>query len=134
MNLKVLLTVYAVLMAGGGAAYLVVPSALMSLIGLPPLDFLEIMLMRGFGAMSIGVGVMCWTARTAEASKARDALILGLTVISGLFAVVTVLTGIAGEGRLVGGPWLIWSQAAFWALFTVLFIVAGRRAMSAPNS
>ncbi len=102
----------------------------MSLIGLPPLDFLEIMLMRGFGAMSIGVGVMCWTARTAEASKA---LILGLTVINGLYAVVAVLPVIAGRGSL-----FVWTETAWFVLFAVLFIVAGRRArvpegQSAPS-
>ena len=131
MKLKMLLTVYAVLMAGPGAAYLVAPSGLMSLIGVQPLDYVEILLMRTIGALAIGVGVMCWTARTAEASKARDALILGLTVISGIFAVVAVLVAI--DGRMVGGPWAMWTQAVFWVLFTVLFIVVGRRAMSAPR-
>ena len=132
MNLKMLLSVYAVLTAVNGAAYLVDPSALMSLIGVAPLDFLEIMLMRGIGTMAIGLAVMCWAARAAEASKARDALILGLIVMNGLGAVVAVLTGIAAEGRLVGGPWLVGASAAFQALFMVLFIVAGRRARSAP--
>ena len=73
---------------------------------------------------------MCWNARTAEASKARDALILGLAVINGLLAVVAVLTGMAAAV----GHWLLWAHAALYALFTVLFIVTGRQAMSAPTA
>ncbi len=129
MNLKMLLSVYAVLMAVVGAGLLVVPSAFMSLYLVPPLDVLETGLARIIGAVSIGLGVMCWTARTAEASVARDALILGLTVVNGLSAVVAVLAGMAA-----GGNWSIWADAALLGLFMVLFIVTGRQAMSAPTA
>ena len=82
--------------------------------------------MRSYGVMCIGVGLMCWTARTAEASKS---LILGLTVINGLYAAVAVLSAMAGRGSL-----FVWADTALFVLFTVLFIVLGRRAMSAHNS
>ncbi len=129
MNLKMLLSIYAVFMAVVGAGFLIVPSAVMSLYLVPPLDVLETSLARSIGAMAIGLGVMCWTARTAEASKARDALILGLTVVNGLSAAVAVLTAVAA-----GGNWSIWADAVLLALFMVLFIVTGRRAMSAPTA
>ena len=125
MNLKMLLTVYAVLMVGMGVPNLVVPSMVASLSGFPPLGSLGILQSRSFGALAIGIGVMCWTARKAEASKARDALILGLAVINGLIAVVALLPAIAGEGSLV-----VWADTTLWALLTVLFIVAGRRGRS----
>ena len=130
MNLQMLLSVYTVFLTAPGAALLVVPSVVFSrLYGAQPLDVLEISLARSIGALAIGLGVMCWTARTAEASKARDALILGLTVVNGLGVVVTVLAGMAG-----GGNWLIWTEAALLALFTVLFIVTSGQAMSAPTA
>ena len=129
MNLKMLLSVYAALMAVSGAAFLVVPSAVPSMFGVRPWDGAEIFLTRIIGALLIGLGVMCWTARTAEASKARDALILGLTVVSGLFTVLSVLIGISNAAN-----WRIWAAAAFHALVTVLFIVTGRQAMSAPTA
>ena len=129
MNLKMLLSVYTVFMATG-VALLVVPSVVMSLYGVRPLDVLETGLARTIGALAFGLGVVCWNARTAEASKARDALILGLTVINGLLAVVAVLTGMAAAV----GHWLLWAHAALYALFTVLFIVTGRQAMSAPTA
>ena len=47
--------------------------------------------MRSWGVMALGVGVMCGTARTAEASKARDALILGVIVINALNAVIAAI-------------------------------------------
>ncbi len=129
MNLKMLLSVYTVFMATG-VALLVVPSTVMSLYGVSSPDVLETALARIIGALAFGLGVVCWNARTAEASKARDALILGLTVINGLLAVVAVLTGMAATV----GHWLIWADAAIYALFTVLFIVIGRQAMSAPTA
>ena len=86
--LKILLTIQTVWMLVLGVPHLVVPSAVAGLNGAGPVDSLEILGMRSYGVMCIGVGVMCWTARTAEASKA---LILGLTVINGLRAAVAVL-------------------------------------------
>ena len=127
MNLKMLLSVYGIFMATGVAA-LVVPSAVMSLYGVPSLGVLETGLARTIGALAFGLGVVCWTARKAEASEARDALILGLTVMNGLLAVVAVLTGMAV------GHWLLWVDAVIYVLFTVLFIVIGRHAMSAPTA
>ena len=128
MNLKMLLSVYGALIAVSGAAFLVVPSTVMSLYGVSSPDVLETALARIIGAANIGLGVMCWAARSAEASKGRDALILGLTVVNGLWAVVAVLAA------MDAGLWLLWGHATVFALVAVLFIVAGRRAMSAPTA
>ncbi len=126
MNLKILLTVYAVYMVSIGVQNLVAPSLVSSLTGTtPPGSFL---LMRSWGVVVLGVGVMCGIARTAEASKARDALILGVILINALNAVIAALP------LLGGGSLLMWADTALWALFAVLFIVAGRRATSAPTS
>ncbi len=126
--LKILLTIQTVWMLVLGVPHLVVPSALAGLMGQGPVDSLDIVGMRSYGVMLIGVGVMCWAGRRAEASKARDALILGLTVINGLYAVVAVLPVRAGRGSL-----LVWADTALFALFTVLFIVAVATGKSAPN-
>ena len=129
MNLRMLLSVYAVFLGASAAVFLVVPSAVPSMFGVRPWDGVEIFLTRIIGALLTGLGIMCWTARTAEASKARDALILGLTVVSGLFTVLGVLIGISTAAN-----WRVWAAAAFHALVTVLFIVIGRQAMSAPTA
>ncbi len=124
--MKILLTVYAVYMVSIGVQNLVAPSLVSSLTGMaPPGSFL---LMRSWGVQALGVGIMCWTARTAEASRARDALILGVIVINALNAVIAAIP------LLGGGSLLSWADTALWALFAVLFIVAGRRARWAPDS
>ncbi len=124
MNLKILLSVYAVYMVSIGVQNLVAPSLVSSLTGIaPPGSFL---LMRSWGVQALGVGVMCWIARTAEASKARDALILGVIVINALNAVIAAIP------LLGGGPLLSWADTALWTLFAVLFIVAGRRGDVGP--
>ncbi len=125
MNLKILLTVYAVYMVSIGVQNLVAPSLVSSLTGMaPPGSFA---LMRSWGVVVLGVGVMCGIARTAEASKARDALILGVIVINALNAVIAALP------LLGGGSLLMWADTALWALFAVLFIVAVATGKSAPK-
>ncbi len=130
MNLKILLTVYAIWMVGNGVTFLVFPSAVLDFLGVPTPTRFEILLQQTWAATVLGVGVMCWAARTAEASKARDALILGLTVINGLSAMMAMLPILDGDGR---GNLLSWLDTAPWALFTVLFIVARRQAGRPPT-
>ena len=127
MNLKTLLSIYAIILALSGVGTLVLPSRMLDLYGAPPLNPLETGLAQLIGAVTLGLAVMCWTARTAEASKARDALILGLITMHGFGTMVVVLMALSLEAN-----WLIWAHVGFFALFTVLFIVTGRRAMSAP--
>ncbi len=126
MNLKMLLSVYAVFLGVGAAAFTVGPSVVMSVFGNPPLDERETFLAWMASAPLIGLAIICWTTRLAEASKTRDAVILGLTVVSGLFTVLGVLAGIANYGN-----WVVWAATAVHVSFTVLFIVTGRQAMSA---
>ena len=68
---------------------------------------------------------MAWTGRAGEAGKARDAIVLGLTVLNALSAVVAVVPALSG---VFNG--LAWAQAALYAVFTVLFAMAGRASMS----
>ena len=123
MNLKMVLSVYGALMAVGGAAFLVAPSALFSFQYDVELDAVGLSLLRMLLAADIGLGVMCWTARTAEPSKGRDALILGLVVVNGLWAGVMLLTAVDA-----GAVWSLWVNVAFFSLFAVLFMVTGRQA------
>lgn len=127
-NLKMLLSFYALFLGASAAAFLVGPSEFLSVFGAASLDFIGTFLARIISALLIGIAVMSWAARSAEPSKGRDALILGLTVISGFFTVLGVLAGIASAN------WVVWAATVFHALVTVLFIVIGRQAMSAPTA
>lgn len=125
MRLTPLLSLYAVVTAFFGIALLGVPTQLMGVYGAAPLDTLQMILSRFIGALFAGLAVMAWSARAAEPGKARDAMVLGLTVLNGLTAVVAVFAALSGVFNA-----LAWGQAGLYALFTVLFVIAGRASMS----
>ena len=125
MQFTPLLSLYAVVTGLFAVALLIVPSQLMSVYGAPPLDTLQTILSRFIGGLFAGLAAMAWTARAAEPGKARDAIVLGLTVLNGLSAVVAVLAALS---RVFNA--LAWGQAGLYALFTVLFVIAGRASMS----
>jgi len=125
MQLTPLLSLYAVVTAFFGVALLGVPAQFMGIYGAPPLDTLQTILSRFIGGLFAGLAVMAWTARAAEAGKARDAIVLGLTVLNGLSAVVAIVAALSGVFNA-----LAWGQAALYAVFTVLLVMAGRASMS----
>ncbi len=125
MQLTPLLSFYAVVTGIFGVALLGVPRQLMGVYGAPPLDTLQMILSRFIGGLFAGLAVMAWSARAAEAGKARDAILLGLTVLNGLSAVVAVVAALSGVFNA-----LAWGQAGLYTLFTVLFVMAGRASMS----
>jgi hypothetical protein len=120
-----LFSLYAVVTGLFGIALLVVPNQLMGLYGASALDTLQLILSRFIGALFAGLAVMAWTGRASEVGRARNAMVLGLTVLNGLSAVVAVVAALSGAFNA-----LAWGQAALYAVFTVLFIMAGRASMS----
>lgn len=125
MKLRIVLSVYAVLTVIGGLVALIAPAPYMGLYGVPAPDAAAVVLLRVVGAAGIGIAVMCWFARNADASPARDALVLGLTVTNALTAVVLIMGAISGSFNV-----LSWMPAAMYAVFTVLFVHAGRTSMA----
>lgn len=125
MQLRPLLSLYAVVTGFFGVALLGVPGPLMGVYGAASLDTLATILSRFIGGLFAGLAVMAWAARAAEGGKARDAMVLGLTVLNGLSAVVGVVAALSGVFNA-----LAWAQAGLYALFTVLFVMAARVSMS----
>src|SRR5438309_11198101 len=125
MQLTPLLSLYAVVTGLFAVALLIVPSQLMSVYGAAHLDTLQTILSRFIGSLFAGLAVMAWTARASEAGRAREAIVLGLTILNGLSAVVAVLAALSGVFNA-----LAWGQAGLYALFTVFFVIAGRATMS----
>src|SRR5437773_11936752 len=103
MQLTSLLSLYAVITAFFGLALLGFPSQLMGVYG-ASLDTLATILSRFIGGLFAGLAVMAWMARAAEAGKARNAMVLGLTVLNGFSAVVAVMAA-RSEERRVGKGW-----------------------------
>lgn len=77
MKLSVLLTVTAVYMAILGLGFIFAPEAIG--VGAVPPDPPDALVayLRVFGGPFLGIAVLNWTARNAEPSTARDAIILG---------------------------------------------------------
>jgi hypothetical protein len=125
MPLAALFSVYAVVTAVFSIALLLVPNELMAVYGAHALDTLQVILSRFIGGLFGGLAVMAWTGRASEPGKARNAIVLGFTVLNALSAVVAVVAALSGVFNA-----LAWVQAALYAVFTVLFIMAARASMS----
>jgi hypothetical protein len=79
----------------------------------------------------LSLGVIAWLVRNAEASKTRDAIVLGYTFLFALWTVVSVYGSF-----LVDMPShnISWVPALIQALLAVGFFVAGRSSMSKATS
>lgn len=125
MKLRTLLSVYAILIGIGGLIWLLVPAPNLELYGITAPDPVAVLLARFAGTMAIALGVMAWVARGAAASPARNALVLGITVANALGAIVCLLGALSDDLNAFA-----WAPVAFYGLFTVLFVVAGRTSMA----
>ncbi len=77
----------------------------------------------------LSLGVIAWMVRNAEASKTRDALVLGYTLLFGLWAVVSLI-GQFGQFAALPAHSASWVFALIQALIAVGFFMAGRSSMS----
>jgi hypothetical protein len=77
----------------------------------------------------LAFGVVAWLVRNAEASKTRQALVLGYILWFGLWAVVSVI-GQFGQFSVLAGHQASWMIGLVQALVAVGFIVAGRSSMA----
>jgi hypothetical protein len=77
----------------------------------------------------LSLGVIAWLVRNAEASKTRDALVLGYTLLFAVWAIISLIGQFGPFAALPGhtGSWVI-------ALIAVGFFVAGRSSMSKSAS
>ena len=126
MKPKLLLTLAAIVLAAVGLYTLISPAAAWALdAGASDLSKAAV---RNAASVFIGLAVVNWFARNADASKARDALFLGNTVGFGLWA---VLFGLA---MFAGTPAFGWVFVLIYLLFTVAFFVVGRANMSTGAS
>jgi hypothetical protein len=123
MKLRPLLSVFSFVVILGGAVAVLVPTGMLYLFGVVLPNDATIALLRVFGSMEIGVGVMAWAARESGASQARDAMVVGLATLCGL-AALTILLGTLGGGFNVFG----WAPAVAYGAFAALFLASTPRA------
>jgi hypothetical protein len=123
MKPKLLLTLTAIYMGLVGLFNLISPAAAFSLDA--GATAVLIASVRVVASLYIGFAVVNWFARSAEASQARDAILLGNTVGIALAAILFALVALAPGGQ--AGIWVI---VVINLLFVVAFFVVGRVNMS----
>lgn len=123
MKPKLVLTIAAIYLGLVGLGLLVAPTVIVLDLpaGASPLLIAQL---RAMSDVFIGVAVVDWAARNAEASRALSAILLGNTVGFGL----SVLLGLAVS--VTGGQAVSWIYTAMSLFCAVGFIMAGRAAMS----
>ncbi len=124
MKLSLVLMISAVYMGLLGLGYLLSPAAMsFGAVGDSPAPAL-IGMLRIQASLFIGIAVLNWMARNVEASKARDAIVMGSTVGFGLGCILMIW------GVLTGGHPVTWVFALINLLIAAAFFLAGRASMS----
>lgn len=124
MKLNNMMSIYAAITAIFGAILFLAPAVLISMYG-ANLDAQAEVLYRFIGGIFIGLAAMTWLGREADASKSRDSMVLGLTVINAISAIVAIMAAFYGVYNS-----LAWMQAVLYALFAVGFYMVGKASMS----
>ena len=125
MKLNVMFTVAAILLILLGILALFAPPALVG-----TTDVAAAFSGKLGGVSWLSLGVMAWLVRNAEASKTRDSVVLGYTLLFALLAAVSVY------GTFLDMPTasISWGPALIWALLAVGFFMAGKASMSKSAS
>jgi hypothetical protein len=128
MKLSILLSIAALYVALVGLGFIFAPQAIG--IGAVPSDASAALIayLRLFGSPFLGIAILNWTARNAEPSTARNAIILGNIVGFAAIAALDLW------GLFSGARQLTKVFAIIHLLFAVAFILVGRMSMSARTS
>jgi hypothetical protein len=128
VELCILLSIAAIYMALVGLGLIFAPQAFG--VGAVPTDASAALIayLRLWGSPLLGIAVLNWTARNAEPSTARNAIILGNMVGFGAIAALDVW-GLFSGARPVTKVF-----ALIHLLFAVAFIWGGRMSISAKTS
>ena len=122
MKLNVMFTIAAVLLILLGILSLITPPGMLG-----TTDATAAFESKLGGVSWLSLGVIAWLVRNAEASKTRDSVVLGYTLLFALWTVVSIYGSF-----LVDLPShnISWVPALIQALLAVGFFMAGRASMS----
>jgi hypothetical protein len=115
MKFKTLMIIKAFVCLVFGPLLLFVPGPLLNLLG-TSFGPGAALTAREYGAALIGILMLTWFARNAEASVARRAIILNLFVYDAIALVVTLIIQLSGGLNLLG-----WGIVAIYLFFAVGF-------------
>jgi len=121
MKLNVMFTIAAILLILVGILSLFAPPAMLGIT-----DVSAAFSSKLGGVSWLSLGLMAWLVRNAEASKTRDSVVLGYTLLFALWAVVSVY----GSFLDMPNANISWIPALIQALLAVGFFMAGKASMS----
>lgn len=130
MKLNVMFTIAAIVMTVIGLTQLLAPAAMVAAAGIETsLSSAYLMTIRFAGVELLGLGLIAWFVRNADASRARDGVTLGFTIY---FALHT-LSSLYGQftDTTTSAHWIV---ATIQALIAVGFFMAGKASMSTSAS
>lgn len=115
MKLSTLMVINAVIAVVFGIAFVLIPWQVLSLYGVqanPELNYVG----QLFGASLVTFAVLTWSARNADASDARKAIVLALLIGDGIGFIVALIAQIGGVMNTLG-----WSTVALYLFLTLGF-------------
>ena len=115
MKFSLLMIITAVVALIFGLGFILVPAQSLSLYGVT-LNLSGLFVARYFGSALLGVAVLAWLARNAPASIARQAIVLGLFVLSVTGFVVALFDKFMGPANA-----LVWINVVIYLLLALGF-------------
>jgi hypothetical protein len=113
MNLKIFLTFKAIVSVCFGLISLCIPTIVFPYYGIN-LDAQGVLFSQWFGAMAIGIGLICWFARTENRSELRQAILLSLFITDTLGFGVALAAQLREVGNMLG-----WSNVGLWLILAL---------------
>ena len=115
MRIGYLFVIVAVLSLIYGLGFVLLPEQLLSLYGIKT-DAGGLLFVRLFGAALVGLGVLAWFIRNADASEERRAVVLALFVLNAISVFVLLFAQLAGTVNGLG-----WINIAIYLLLALGF-------------
>jgi len=122
IKLNVMFTIAAIAMFLIGLGLTVMTGIMLRMIGLDA-NPASIHFAKAGGSALLGLAVMTWLARNSGPSQARNALVLGLTLLFLLETAEYVRAILTGSLQIIG-----WISAGMWFFLFVFMALAGRSA------
>lgn len=124
MKLNVMFTIAAVYGLVVGLPSILAPESMASIGGLQLSSGMS-MVLRFLGITELGLGIIAWLVRNAEASGTRDGVVLGFTIYFALHSLASWYGQFTDTSTS-----LHWVMASLQALIAIGFFLAGRAQMS----
>lgn len=113
MSKRTILTTKATVAFFFGLVQILAPARIMAATGITADEALAVEA-RYVGVCVLGIGLICWFARSAEDSEFRRRVIQSLLVIDALGLVLAVLAQLGGVLNVAG-----WAVVAMWLVVTI---------------